>query len=243
MKKKRHPIAAIVVLCAFRPRPRSQRRLRAGARRQDDESPTPPILRGSQGTPALTAADVDAGSTAIMPYALADRRHRRRRGRRGQGRPDPHRARLRLSPTSPSAAPVDPKLTLFRPGLGVEAVHLDRGHAAGRAGQDRSRRRRQQVPRLQDPAARRQADHHAQPHDAHGRASRSRPRTSSPRTRRASRSTTLLKQLDARRACSRPARRPPIRTMAPRSPATSCSACPASHSTTTSTSTSSRRSA
>ena len=59
--------------------------------------------------------------------------------------------------------------------LGVQADHLDRGHAAGRAGQARPRRRRQHLPRLQDSRLRRQADHAAQHHDAHGRLRGNRP--------------------------------------------------------------------
>ena len=51
--------------------------------------------------------------------------------------------------------------------LDLQAVHLDRGDAAGRAGQGRPRRRRQQVPRFQDSALRGQADHPPQPHDPH----------------------------------------------------------------------------
>ena len=50
---------------------------------------------------------------------------------------------LRLRRRRDSARRSIPRRTLFRPGLGLQAVHLDGGDAAGRAGQARPRRRRQ----------------------------------------------------------------------------------------------------
>ena len=99
-----------------------------------------------------------------------------------------------VTPTSTTKKPVDPKLTLFRPGSVSKLVHLDRGDAARRAGQARSRRRRQQLSRFPDSAARRQADHAAQHHDAHRPASRNRSSTSSPKIRTRPTTTTLLKR-------------------------------------------------
>ena len=64
--------------------------------------------------------------------------------------------------------PVDPGADAVPPGLGLEALHLDRRHAAGRARQARPRRRRQPVPRLQDSAGPGwRAAHDARPHDPH----------------------------------------------------------------------------
>ena len=124
------------------------------------------------GTPSLTRADVEAWLDGFMPYALQRgdiagavvvvvkdgqilavqglwlcRRRARTAGRSGD-----------------HAVPS---------GLGVEALHLDGRDAAGRAGQDRSRRGRQHVPRFQDSGARRQGRHHAQLHDAYAAAWRS----------------------------------------------------------------------
>ena len=79
----------------------------------------------------LTKADVDAWLDGFMPYALQGRRHRRRRRRRRQGRPAADRARLRLCrPRSRQARRPEPHPV--PPRLGLEALHLDRGHAAGR---------------------------------------------------------------------------------------------------------------
>ena len=90
-----------------------------------------------------------------------------RGGRRRQGRPDPHQPRLRLLRRR-KAEEGRSRNDHVPSGLHLQIVHLDRGHAAGRAGQAEPRRGRQHLPRLQDSAAERQAGHAAQHHDAHG---------------------------------------------------------------------------
>ena len=198
---------------------------------------------GPRARPPLTRADVEAWLDGFMPYAL-------QRGdiagavvvvvkdgqvllQKGYGYCRRRRSARRSI-----------RSTRFPPRLGLEALHLDRGDAAGRAGQARPRRRRQHVPRFQDPAARRQADHAAQHHDPHRglRGELQGPDHVDARTRPIPLEA-LREELGAGRASSRRARRRPIRTTRPRSPATSSSASRASRSTTTSTSTSSRRSA
>ena len=94
---------------------------------------------------------------------------RRRRGRRREGRPGvlPEGLWLRghgEAHAGGSGADAVPSR------LGLEAVHLDGDHAAGRAGQDRSRRRRQHVPEgLQGRRDLPRAGEGAQHHDAHRR--------------------------------------------------------------------------
>ena len=129
---------------------------------------TPPA--GTQAAHELTAADVDAWLDGYMPYALATGdiagavvavvKDGQIVTERGFGYSD-----VATQEAGRSQAHAVPS------GLGVEALHLDGGDAAGRAGQARSRCGRQHVPahRLPDAAARRQADHAAQHHDAHGR--------------------------------------------------------------------------
>ena len=131
-------IAATLAISAPRrnkvSRCRRPRRSRARPRSRPDR------CRGSK----LTATDVDAWLDGFMPYALA-------RGdiagavvvvvKDGQIA-DP--ARLSATPMSAKRTPVDPAHDPVPPRLDLQAVHLDRGHAAGRAGQARPRRRRQQ---------------------------------------------------------------------------------------------------
>ena len=128
--------------------------------------PTPPITAAPQGTPAADRNRRQCLARRLP--ALCDRqgRHSGRRGCRRQGRPGPDRAGLRLferrqeDQGRPEADAVPARVDL-------QALHLDRADAAGRAGQGRPQRRRQQVHRLQDSALRGQADHGPQPDDPH----------------------------------------------------------------------------
>ena len=174
-------------------------------------------------------------------HGAQDHGHARRDGLGREGRPDPVREGLRLRGHGEAHAGRCAHHALPS-GLGLEALHLDRGDAAGRSRQARPRRRREQVPRLPDPGLRRQADHAAQHHDAphrlrgggegphhlHGRGTHG--RADGEEVHPAA----DLSAGNDRRA---------IPTTRPRSPATSCSASPASRSRTTSSATSSCRSA
>ena len=101
-------------------------------------------------------------------YALcAQARRRGGCGRGGgQGRQGPDAARLRICRCRNAPAGRS-RNHAFQAGVGVEADHLDRGDAARRAGQDRSRPRHQRLSRFQDSGLRRQAGYDAQPDDAH----------------------------------------------------------------------------
>ena len=111
--------------------------------------------------------------------------------------------------------PVDPNNTLFRAGIGVQVVYLDRGDAAGREGQDRPGPRRQHLSRLRHSAVCGPAGDDAEPDDPHPPASKSRARTSSTPSRRRSHALTNTSSKTCPRASSHPARRPPTRIMAP----------------------------
>ena len=96
-----------------------------------------------------------------------DRRHRRRDSRDRQGRRAAAHARLwirRRREAHSGLCRTDVVPARFH----FEAVHLDRGDAAGRSRQARSRSRHQRVPRFQDRRLRRATDQAAAPDDAHG---------------------------------------------------------------------------
>ena len=138
--------------------------------------------------------------------------------------------------------PVDPAAHAVPPGLGVQAVHLDRGDAAGRAGQARPRRRTStSTSTSRSRRARRQAGHAAQHHDPHRGHGRGDPRADRRRREAIAPLDDDPEALGARTHLRRRAPRPRTPTTPRRSPATSSSACRASRSTSTSSSTSSRR--
>ncbi len=131
---------------------------------------TPPVVQPApQGSAVpLTAADAAAFLDGMLPTSMANRRHRGRDSRDRQGRRAAAQPRLRICGCREARA-------RFRGGHAVptcvhlEAVHLDRGHAAGRSRQARSRSRHQRIPGFQDRRLRRPADQAAPPHDAHRR--------------------------------------------------------------------------
>ena len=78
-----------------------------------------PCRDGRRGTArrlAADAADVEAWLDGFMPYALAERRHRRRGGRRRQGRRSAAAEGLRLCRRREAQAGRSGDCTLFRPG-------------------------------------------------------------------------------------------------------------------------------
>ena len=122
--------------------------------------------------PELNSADVNAWLDGFMPYALSQRRHRRRGGDRGARRPGRRQSRLRIRQSRAAHAGRSGH-DVVPAGLDLEALHLDRGDAAGRASADRSRRRHQHLHRLRNPGLSWCADHDASHHDAHDRLRRS----------------------------------------------------------------------
>ena len=133
----------------------------------------PGIPRGERGTrrapsPATHAGGPRSLARRIPALCARARRHRGWRRRRRQGRRGPAAEGLRLRRRREEAAG-GRRGDAVPPGLGLQALHLDRRHAAGRARQARPRRRRQPVPRLRDsagPGGRAGAG--ARPHDPHG---------------------------------------------------------------------------
>ena len=129
--------------------------------------------------------------------------------------------------------PVDPKTTLFRPGSVSKLFTWTAVMQLVEAGQARPRRRRQHLPRLQDPALPGQAGHPARADDPPRRLRGDRPRPAHLRQGAAA-AGRGAEAATCRRASSRPTRARPIRTTARASPATSSSASRASRSTPTS---------
>ena len=167
---------------------------------------------------------------------------RRRDRRRREGRRAPLRQGLRLLRRRAPRARGRRAYALSHR-LDEQAVHVDRGHAAGRAGEARSRYGRQSLPRLQDSGDLSAADHAPAHHDALAGLRGGRTRSDHRRLDAHDSARSLARDAHSR---ARPAARAHFRrtrTTRPRSRATSSSARPACRSTTTSSSTSSRRSA
>ena len=225
--------------CTDRRRRRPYRQRRSCSRGRAGESPIPAPQAG--GTRELTAQDVNAWLDGFMPYALGKGDIAGAVVVRGQGRPESSPTAASALPTSRSARRSIPRPDPVPARLGLQAVHLDRGDAAGRAGQARPRRRRQPVPRFQDSGLRGQAGHDAPDHDPHGRLRGAGQGPDRHRSRQRSRPTTSCSSAGCPSGSTRRARRRPIRTTRPRSPATSSSASRASRSTIMSSATSSRR--
>ena len=106
-------------------------------------------------------------STACCPPPWRSATSPARRSRSSRTMRAAH-ARPTASPTSRSACRFPPSRRCSAR-LDLEAVHLDRGDAAGRSRQARSRSRHQRIPRFQDRRLRRPADQAASPDDAHRR--------------------------------------------------------------------------
>ena len=103
------------------------------------------------------------------PVRACERQHRRRNNRRREGWPGAAREGLWLRRHRKEAACRSASHAI-PPWIGLKALHLDCRHAAGRARQARTRRRRQPVPRLQDSArSGRRAPATARHHDPHAR--------------------------------------------------------------------------
>ena len=114
----------------------------------------------------LTKADVDAWLDGYMPYAI------KAGGIPGavvvvvkDGQPLTMRG-FGYSDLK-TAKPVDPNLTLFRPGSVSKLFTWTAVMQQVQAGKLEPRRRHQHLSRFQDSAAKRQADHAAQSYDAH----------------------------------------------------------------------------
>ena len=131
-------------------------------------------------------------------------------------------------------APVDPKLTLFRPGSVSKLITWTAVMQLVEQGKIDLDADVNQLPRLQDSAARRQAGHDAQSHAAHRRIRGAGQGHHVRRTARRYRGSTRSSSGGRPGESTTSARRPPIPTTARRWPATSCSAYPASRSTNTS---------
>ena len=189
----------------------------------------------------LNADDVNAWLDGYMPYAIGARRHPRRGRRGGQGRPGPDRARVRLCRRRQERK-VDPETTLFRPGSisklftwtavmqQVEQGKLD-------LDADVNKYIDFKIPPYEGkPITLRNIMTHTPGFEEQVKDLITR------RCRTSTFPTTDPEALGAEAGLRARARRRPIRTMAPAWPATSSSACRASRSTLTSSSTSSRRS-
>ena len=127
--------------------------------------PTPPVsATTAQPQHALTEADLSAWLDGMIPLAI--------------GRGDIAGAEVVVVKDGhvlvekgygvadvKTGKPVDPARTLFRPGLDLQALHLDRGDAAGRAEEARSRCGREHLSRFHDPAHLRPTRHPARSDD------------------------------------------------------------------------------
>ena len=214
------------------------------------QTPAPRVVRAGE-IPAAAAnptrgvrdrAELEAFLDGVMTANLA-RQARRRRHRRGrQGRCAVLREGLRLRRRRSADAGQRRALALPHR-LDQQAVHVDGGDAARRAGEARPRRRRQPLHRLQDPGDVPTADHAAAHHDAHAGIRGGRPRPDHGRHHADRPVRHVARDAHSRASASARARTRRTRTTRQRSPATSSSACPGSRGTTTSSSTSSRRSA
>ena len=133
MRRMKFLFAGILALCGIATVAQTTplRSVRRSPGRRPNRPPRPAPTRPAHAQ--ITAQDVNAWLDGYMPNALRIGDIAGRRRRRRQGRPGPHRARLRLRRRRPPHARrsgPDP----VPAGLDLQALHLDRGDAAGRAG-------------------------------------------------------------------------------------------------------------